>query len=105
MFVGMKIKIFPETNVRAYTDLVQSEGFTYRVHDDCIEVGKPKSAMEAKEDFARRLRKARRKHNYSREDLANLIGVKKNTIYNWEIAYTKPNDKHFQKLIDYLGDF
>lgn len=105
MFVGMKIKIFPETNVRAYTDLIQSEGFTYRVFDDYIEVGRLKTDLDAKQDFARRLRKARRAHNYTREQLADIIGVRESTVYNWEIAYTKPNDKHFRKLIDYLGDF
>lgn len=105
MFEGMKIKIFPDTDVKAYVDLVKSNGFAYKVTDKYILVGKQAHDEEAMKDFARRLRRARRDHRYSRRQLADKIGVREETVYNWEIAYTTPSDKNYKKLRLYLGDF
>lgn len=105
MFEGMKIKIFPETDVKAYVELVKSNGFRYKVTKTHIIVGKQVHEEEEMKDFARRLRRARRDHNYSRRQLADKIGVLENTIYNWEIAYTTPCEKNQKKLRLYLGDF
>ena len=56
-------------------------------------------------DFARRLRRARRYHNYSRRQLADKIGVREETVYNWEIAFRTPSDANYKKLRLYLGEF
>lgn len=105
MFEGMKIKIFPETDVKAYIELVKSHGFQYKVTRNYIIVGKQAHNEEVMKDYARRLRRARRDHNYSRRKLADKIGVQENTIYNWEIAYSTPSKKNQMKLRLYLGDF
>ena len=105
MFEGMKIKIFPETDVNAYTDFIKSKGYSYKVNGNYIMIGKKTNKEEERRDFAKRLRTARREHKYSRRILADKIGVRENTIYNWEIAYSSPSDKNYKKLRVYLGDF
>lgn len=42
MFEGMKIKMFPDTDVQAYVDLVKAHGFRVRVANDYVIVGETK---------------------------------------------------------------
>ena len=105
MFVGMKIKTFPDTDVEAYVELVKSYGFHYRVMDGYILVCEQISRFEEKQDFAKRLRKARQDHELTLKELADKIGVNEATVYNWELAKYSPNGWNYQNLIEVLGDF
>lgn len=42
----------------------------------------------------------RKKHKFNQEDLAELIGVTRQTISNWELNETSPDLKQAQKLSD-----
>ena len=42
----------------------------------------------------------RKKHKLNQEDLAELIGVTRQTISNWELNETSPDLKQAQKLSD-----
>ncbi len=49
------------------------------------------------------IRKRRLDLKLTQIQLAGLIGVDEMTIVNWELNYTKPLDKHVDKIIDFLG--
>ena len=42
----------------------------------------------------------RKKHKFNQEDLAEMIGVTRQTISNWELNETSPDLKKAQKLSD-----
>ena len=42
----------------------------------------------------------RKKHKLNQEDLAEMIGVTRQTISNWELNETSPDLKQAQKLSD-----
>lgn len=44
-------------------------------------------------DFGKKLQELRKKNNYSQEELAELIGVARQTISKWELGETSPNLK------------
>ena len=47
-----------------------------------------------------RLEELRKVHNYSQNDIANLIGTTNQTISNWEKGKTEPGINHLKKLAD-----
>lgn len=44
-------------------------------------------------DFGKKLQELRKKNNYSQEELAELIGVARQTISKWELGETSPDLK------------
>lgn len=44
-------------------------------------------------DFGKKLQELRKKNNYSQEELAELIGVARQTISKWEPGETSPDLK------------
>lgn len=46
-----------------------------------------------------KLEQLRKKHNFSQEKLAFLVGVSRQTIYKWEAAICLPNYKNIFKLL------
>lgn len=101
MFEGMKIKMFPDTDVQAYVDLVKAHGFCVRVANNYVIVGKRKDNKNI--DYARIIRNARKENGLSRNQLADRIGVREGTIFNWEIGQTKPSETNINKLRIILG--
>ena len=49
------------------------------------------------------LKAQRRKSGLSQEDYASLVGVSKQTIYNWERGTTKPGGEHVATLVSLRG--
>ena len=49
------------------------------------------------------LKAQRRKSGLSQEDYASLVGVSKQTIYNWESGMTKPGGEHVATLVSLRG--
>ncbi len=54
-------------------------------------------------DFGNRIKELRIKNGLSQGDLAEKIGVKANTICQYEKGKRHPNDKIWQKLADYFN--
>ena len=49
-------------------------------------------------DFGKKLQELRKKNNYSQEELAELIGVARQTISKWELGETSPDLKQIAIL-------
>lgn len=88
---GMTIRTFPETDVNAYKLMIEREGFRAIVHSDYLEVGENiKKLVINRETFPRELRTARKAAKLTRQELADKIGVSKDSVYAWEIGKRLP---------------
>lgn len=54
--------------------------------------------------FGTRLREERQKNQLSQEDLAEKLGVKKNTVWNWENEKSYPNALQIMDFLDFGFD-
>ena len=93
MKTGDKIKVFEDTDIRAYINWVNSKGFYAHYFNGYIYIGDSFTANEKKRNkIARSIRKSREKTGLSIEELANKIGVRETTVFNWERGYSKPSE-------------
>lgn len=53
--------------------------------------------------LGQKLKAARKKSEYTQMQLAELVGVKKSSISNWERDLNRPSTDMVQKLCDVLG--
>lgn len=93
---GMKIEIFPDTDVSAYKRWIKDEGFSCKACKTCIIIGKQTRYVTDREEFARVIRKARIKANLKRADVAKTLGVREDTVYSWEIGRQMPREETFK---------
>ena len=49
------------------------------------------------------IKKRRLEQNLLQREVAEIIGVTKSTIWNWENEYSHPKVMHMQKIIVFLG--
>ena len=54
--------------------------------------------------FGTRLKEERLKNQITQEDLAERLGVKKNTVWNWENEKSYPNALQIMDFLDYGFD-
>jgi len=54
-------------------------------------------------DFARRLKKLRLDKNFTQKELATLLNVSQNAVYNWENEKREPSMDMVTKIADALG--
>lgn len=103
MKTGDRIKMFADSDPKAYMRLVANEGFRSRYEDGYVIVGELYYQGKDKRMIAKSLIKARRELNMDRDEFAELIGVTRSTVCNWERAYTAPDYTNRQKLRDLIG--
>lgn len=104
---GMKIKIFPETNVESYVRFIREQGYKAEVYRDYIKVGKKKKRFIDRTIVGTDIRKARKKKGITREQLAEAVGVSVTTVFSWEIGRTAPrayNYDELKKILDLKGE-
>lgn len=99
---GDKIKIFPDTCVPAYVEFIHAEGFRCKIYRDHLLVGEPFHKPIDRRKTGRTITQIRRKNNMSRDDMALAIGVRHETIWNWEIGRSLP-DKFNQEKLKAIG--
>ena len=58
---------------------------------------------EKKNLFSVRLKELRLQHGFSQEELAEKIGIKRNTYSDWENGKCKPNYEKLEKIADFFG--
>lgn len=58
---------------------------------------------EKKNLFSVRLKELRLQHGFSQEELAEKIGIKRNSYSDWENGKCKPNYEKLEKLADFFG--
>lgn len=49
-----------------------------------------------------RLKKLREGKKLQKSELANILGIKRNTYSAWELGYSEPNIENLKKLADYF---
>lgn len=84
MKTGDKIKMFEDSDVDAYMRLVACNGFRPKFEDGYVIVGESYYGGEDKNLIGESLYKARRELKMDRKKFAELIGVTKSTVCNWE---------------------
>lgn len=58
---------------------------------------------ERKNLFSERLKELRLQHGFSQEELAEKIGIKRNSYSDWENGKCKPNYEKLEKIVDFFG--
>ena len=58
---------------------------------------------ERKNLFLERLKELRLQHGFSQEELAEKIGIKRNSYSDWENGKCKPNYEKLEKIADFFG--
>ena len=58
---------------------------------------------EKKNLFSARLKELRLQHGFSQEELAEKIGIKRNSYSDWENGKCKPNYEKLEKIADFFG--
>ena len=103
LFEGMIIKTFPDTDIRAYSRMIQENGFRPIVGENCIRVGKPYLYNKIEQsEFARLLRQKRKAKGITREELGQFLGVCYQTVFDWEVGRRIPRSETMRKLKNYL---
>ena len=99
LYTGLKIWTFPETDVKAYARMIRSEGFKVIVEKNYILVG-DEIRIGTIDSIAlgNLIKKKRLSKGISRDTLADLLGVSRGTIFNWEIGRTKPQRRNLEEI-------
>ena len=64
---------------------------------------KKQKEEEKKNLFSVRLKELRLQHGFSQEELAEKIGIKRNSYSDWENGKSKPNYEKLEKIADFFG--
>lgn len=94
---GDKIKIFKESDVQPYKDLCKHQGFKSHRKGNYIIVDEP---FLFTTNYGNQIKMARKKMGMSRNELADLMGVKPVTVLDWEFGRRMPQRwKELQKIL------
>ena len=100
---GMKIKIFPDTNVQAYKDMIYDEGYFCSLEGEYLVVGRPFKNMSQKTWFSYRFNEWRVRARLSKKEAAEMFGVLKPTIDRWESGATLPSSECRPTITEITG--
>ena len=100
---GMVIKIFPDTDVESYTRYIRNRGYHYNVDKEHIYVLCRVYDSIDKVKLGRKLRLARIDKHMSRELMAIRIGVKPDSITQWENGRRKPTEINLARYCRIVG--
>lgn len=95
---GMRIKIFDNTNVESYRDLIKSCGYRCQVYKTYIRIGEPLKVFYDNGMLGRLINRKRRAKKMTREDLSKVLLCSTGTIYDWEAGRRRPSN-HFMKQL------
>lgn len=98
MKAGDVIKVFPDTNVYAYIQLIHSKGFRCKRRNNKLIVLEGSRSVIDKQATARSITQIRRENNLKRAELAEKIGVTSDTVWDWEVGKTIPRATNQDKL-------
>lgn len=91
MKTGDKIKFFPNTNLRAYKDMIHNMGFEYKVVGNYIYIGEDLNAKnKEKMEKGQQLVTAMKEKGYSIGQFAEILDVSYGTVLNWRVGRSTP---------------
>lgn len=102
LFVGEKIKIFPETDARMYGIWIHSQGFNYEKKGEYLVIIDKTRPQYDKKLFATILKHRRKLKGFSVDKLAERIKVNKYTVSNWEKGEIMPSKFNLNKIMPVL---
>lgn len=103
LFEGEVIKIFPETDVAAYKTWITNQGYNVIVREDYIRVGRRvRFNKYNSEKLGKLIFQHRMDMDLTHDDLSNLIKVKPDTVFEWEIGAKQPKAKNLSLLVEIL---
>ena len=103
MYSGMRIKIFDDTDKKAYMRLIDKAGYNCNVYSDRIVVGSKKRNEYNLIEMGRQLKLARCQMRITRKDLAKRIWTNANTIGIWERGERMPAEDNLQRFCRAVG--
>jgi len=104
LFVGEEIKIYENTDVKAYTAWIISEGFNYKLLPDRILItNRMNNKVTYDHDkFSKLLRRKLEYFDMSRADLAEELGIHEDNVFRWVIGRTMPSKSHMKEIMEIL---
>ena len=113
MDIGDRIKIFPETDTKAYIRYFESIGFKSAVVKNYILItgyysGIRKNRLKKKEyspqrEIGKRIRGIRQKMYFTVEELAEEINTTPLVIESWENGKEEPTGSEFDRFLEFSG--
>ena len=104
LFEGERIKIYPETNVKAYKDWIYEQGFLCSVGNDYIKVGRRfKRGKLNAAAFGRMISSYRKTKGWTRFKVCKMINVHEDTLLGWELGLRTPKPENLDKLVKVLN--
>ena len=100
---GDKIKIFKDTNITAYKELIRDMGFKCTVSGEYLVVGKPYESVQTRREFSEQFKAKRLGMGLSKPEIAKRLGVSTYTIDAWESGFSKPKACNRQRVTDVMG--
>ena len=102
LFVGEKIKIFPDTNIIQYGRWIHTQGFNYEKRGNYIVIIDRTRPDYDKKLFATIIRHRRKLKGITKDMLAEKVDVTKNTINLWENGTMMPSRYNLNKIMPVL---
>lgn len=105
LYEGEIIKIFPETDVKTYTNWIHDEGFMCYVYRDHIKVGKRirETRKYDNQKLGNLIRNKRKAKGITRYKLSQLAHVHESTVFEWEMGAKHPRYATIDRLEQILG--
>ena len=104
---GDKIKMFDDTDSRAYMRLLREKGFSSYYLNGYVVVGARINPKPDKVEIGKTIIQARKKFAYTRDELAKELGITRACLVDWEHGRKLPNKEHrkmLEELIDWKGE-
>lgn len=100
---GMRIKTFPDTDIIAYTNLIEEKGYSYKIYRDSILVGKKVRPEYDKVKIGKVLKWAREKAGIDKKRIASRLWVSVTVVENWEKGRTLPRKDDLLRYCKMVG--
>ena len=89
---GDTIKVFADTDTNSYIRYIREIlHFRATLKGEYIVIGKPYKAYNTT-NYGKQIKEARRAKKMTREQLAELCGVKATTVLDWEMGRRQPRE-------------
>lgn len=102
IFEGERIKVFSDTNVDAYLRYFRQRGFSCRLEDNEIVIGKKVVWHYDSEKLGNLIYSKRRAKEMTRGQFAEIMEVTPNSVFTWEIGRFVPREYYLTKIQEIL---